>query len=390
MITEYQLQKSWILYSPQWENLYTVGGESVKVIQPGDWNLGQGPDFFHAHLMINGIHWYGHVEMHLKTSLWFIHAHETDPNFNNVILHVVLDHDTDRFDQSAVLELSFLKHIDLFSGDAMPNLGQLRCFGQPKLNLDQYEIFLDEWLKFRFDRKVNQIFELNHFHKGNLEQVLWILIARSFGQKVNADTFEEIASSISIDILKQNSSNHEIITLLLLGQAGLLEKNKESFQVEWSRKFSMLQFQHRLKPIYGKLFSLRMRPANFPMTRLLQLGYMISYHHDLLTLFSSPSNFVDFKKKIKIQTGSALLKTLYINVLIPFQIFLNRRLGNKFYTQDLYENLTGIHLEDSIIMRLFKESGIKPRHAKDSQSLLELYNQKCKRSDCSNCRFIKQ
>lgn len=387
MKSEYQLQKMWMLYSLQWKGLSTVQGESLIILHPGDWNNGQGPDFTNAHLIIDGIHWYGHVEMHLKTSFWYNHAHETDTNYSNVILHVVWKHDDHRFDRCALLELDKFSFFVDFTDDNLQDIYQLPCFEKDKQNICQYDAYLAKWVSLRYEKKVKRIIELINFHKGNLEQVLWILIARSFGQTVNADTFEEIASSISYYILKQNSNDPEVIAIILMGQAGFLETVEGSSNLERKRIYASYKLEYQLKPVFGRLFSLRMRPANFPTIRLSQLAGLVSKNHDLVSLFLSPLEYKSFKSTLKLDAGSALVKIIYLNVFLPFQLCVSTIMDKSISHISLIERLREIAPEYSKIMQLFVSAGIKPRHAWDSQSLLELYRQKCQKSNCSGCPF---
>src|SRR5690606_34557726 len=78
-------------------NLKTASCESVFMASIGQHNENAGPDFFNARLKIDDQLWAGNVEIHIKSSDWFLHNHENDKAYDNVILHVVWEHDTDVF-----------------------------------------------------------------------------------------------------------------------------------------------------------------------------------------------------------------------------------------------------------------------------------------------------
>ena len=64
----------------------------ILVIHTGAWNrFAPGPDFRNACIRIGELTWFGDVEIHVKASDWFKHKHHLDPNYQNVILHVVME-----------------------------------------------------------------------------------------------------------------------------------------------------------------------------------------------------------------------------------------------------------------------------------------------------------
>ena len=75
--------------------LETTDGKRVEVIDPGLHNRNAGTDFFNAKVNIGRTLWVGNVEIHDKASDWYLHHHDRDPRYNNVVLHVVGEVDTD-------------------------------------------------------------------------------------------------------------------------------------------------------------------------------------------------------------------------------------------------------------------------------------------------------
>ena len=73
--------------------LITVQGELLQILDTGNSLRQSGPDFFNARIILDDQKWAGNVEIHLKSSDWYLHQHERDPHYDNVILHVVWKHD---------------------------------------------------------------------------------------------------------------------------------------------------------------------------------------------------------------------------------------------------------------------------------------------------------
>ena len=71
------------------EPMRTADGLPLEIIDTGLHNHDAGPDFFNAKIKIDGQLWVGNVEIHDRSSDWYRHGHETDENYNNVVLHVV-------------------------------------------------------------------------------------------------------------------------------------------------------------------------------------------------------------------------------------------------------------------------------------------------------------
>ncbi|MBC8375647.1 MAG: DUF2851 family protein [FCB group bacterium] len=84
----------WLRRAELSDNLCTVDGERLTVLDSGQCNHGPGPDIFRSRILLDDFEMSGAVEMHLKAGDWFVHGHQCDVRYHDVILHVVLEGDT--------------------------------------------------------------------------------------------------------------------------------------------------------------------------------------------------------------------------------------------------------------------------------------------------------
>ena len=95
MMTERHVQAIWYDRELRPGRLYAVGrspasGGEVRVVDPGRWNLGAGPDFLDAVLEVGPgrRRLAGDVEVHMGPSDWDAHRHGGDGAYGNVVAHV--------------------------------------------------------------------------------------------------------------------------------------------------------------------------------------------------------------------------------------------------------------------------------------------------------------
>ncbi len=94
-MNEKNLQHIWYYKKFSNTNFHTSEGESIEILDFGEWNMNAGPDFLFAKIKIGTTILAGNIEIHVKSSDWYFHQHSGDLAYNNVILHVVYTDDMD-------------------------------------------------------------------------------------------------------------------------------------------------------------------------------------------------------------------------------------------------------------------------------------------------------
>jgi hypothetical protein len=85
---EHAFQQAWSSISLRLLGLRSDMGNSVDVIDAGNWNHLGGPDFLDARVLVDGNLFVGSIELHLKPGEWYAHGHHLDAAYNSVVLHV--------------------------------------------------------------------------------------------------------------------------------------------------------------------------------------------------------------------------------------------------------------------------------------------------------------
>ena len=89
-VSERHVQALWYDGALRPEELHTVDGMPIRVVDPGVWNLEAGPDFRDAVIEVGSSRQRirGDVEIHLRPADWPSHGHAGDPAYKRVVLHV--------------------------------------------------------------------------------------------------------------------------------------------------------------------------------------------------------------------------------------------------------------------------------------------------------------
>lgn len=408
------LQFIWRFQYYNHNELRCNNGESLSVIHPGISNYNQGPDFSEAKIKINETIWAGNIEIHINSSDWQRHNHSSDKNYNNIILHVVWNHDQEIKDsyennlptlelQSRVSKLLLERYRQL-----MENPYFIPC---EKLEMTLSGLGLMAWKQRlaaeRLLLKSDDIFKILQQTNFHWEETFWWLIAANFGLKVNRDVFKKIAQSLPLALLVKHKNSILQIEALLFGQAGLLEKDfEEKYPVMLKKEYEFYRKKYQLIPVEEGLHFLRMRPANFPTIRLAQLAMLIhnSEHlfskiketesaKELKTMFELEANdywhyhyLFDEESAFKIKRlGKQMIGNILINTIVPIVFCYGLHHNDEMYKEKAIKWLEEIPPEVNNITKGFQKLGYANKNAFDSQALIQLKNHYCDNKLCLEC-----
>lgn len=391
-------------------NLMTAEGDMLSIVFPGALNKNGGPDFTGAKIRIGEATFFGNVELHLLTSDWEKHGHQFDKQYRNVILHVVFQHDKKLEHAIPILELEpristllLERYNALMNADSfIPCSASISSVGDLV-----WASWKERLLVERLTRKAAQILRLLAESKAHWEEVFWWLLARNFGMKVNADTFEAIARSIPVSVLARHRSSIHQIEALLFGQAGLLEDEfKESYPELLQREFRFLQKKYLLKPVSLPLQFLRMRPGAFPTIRLAQLAVLIQQATHLFSAVIDAKEAGEIVQLLQVTAndfwhyhytfqessafkrkslGSETVENILINTVAPVLFAYGQYHKEDRFKEKALRWLDVIDAEKNSITRGFAGLQVNARAAYDSQALIELKNEYCAAKKCLSC-----
>lgn len=390
--------------------LTTTAGKTLEIIYPGIHNQNQGPDFLSGRIKIEQTLWVGSVEMHVKSSDWLHHRHDDDPNYQNVILHVVwqddrkLNNDFETLEMSRVVPKLLLRQFALLRvmNQFIP-CEKLLCQANP-LDIEKCK---EDMLTDRFREKNQWILnELKHY-KGDWETVCMLLLARGFGGKVNADAFEALVRSLPQGIYERNKHQLLHVEAIMFGQAGMLEgRFIDEYPKTLQNEYAFLSRKYNLQPIQTKMYLLRMRPVSFPGIRIAQFSRFLFNQYSMMRYFISTENYHEIESCFLVEAGaywnnhyhfdeSSFLKLkrlgeqtinhLMINAVIPL-----------IYAYGSYNKIEHLQAralswmekskpESNKIIKEFEKRNISATSAYDTQALLQLKNKFCDQQRCLEC-----
>jgi len=395
--------------------LLTINAESLSVLVVGEHNLNSGPDFFNSRISIDDQIWVGNIELHLRSSDWYLHDHDKDPNYDNVILHVVWKHNSEikRKDGTTIPTLELSNYADSSLLDKYHDLikrgySWIPCEKDlPKVDPFVMKNWLERIFIERLEIKHNDL--INDLKDSNFhwEQVLFQMLCQTFGLNINKDSFDSLARSVDFNLIVKCCQDKEDLEAIFYGQMGMLDDHQEDLYFsDLKKKYSYLKLKFditNIGVIKPKFF--RLRPPGFPTIRLSQLANLYSNHFpifskviqvdtldELYGVFSCAAseywdthyNFGVTSRLRKKNISKGLVDLMILNTIIPIKYSYSISIG-KDISEQLIKLATGIQKEENRIVRKFNKVNKMITNGMQSQAALHMKKNYCEKKKCLDC-----
>ncbi len=436
------LQAVWQHQRLKRDQLKTADGKTVRVLHPGFASAEGGPDFRGAVLQFeNEKPIAGDVEIDVQTGGWRAHGHDRNPNFKNVILHVVWDgtpaSGTARTVPFATLALkNFLDAplaelaLALENESGLPENLRGKCSAPLReLSATQLTELLRAAAKVRCQNKAGAM--LARAKNSGWEQALWENLFRALGYKHNVWPMQNLAET-KPRWARGTESAFEI-QARLLGVSGLLpdeltrtQKSSDTFLRRawdfWWRNRD--EFEGCILPRAVWKFH-GLRPANHPQRRLALAAHWLADEKMISKIENWCATEISERKllpslqeilqvgrdefwswhwtfksarlaKPQPLLGEARVTDLAVNVVLPWLWIRAKEGGNEKFQREVEERFFAWPAAaDNSVLKLARQrllgtsSARALKSAAAQQGLMQIVRDFCEHSNavCADCRF---
>lgn len=394
--------------------LKTTDGQPVMVHFPGWLNSDAGPDFHQARLRIGAMEWTGSVEIHIRSSDFNRHQHQSDQAYDNVILHVVWRSDqmVYRPDGTPLPEVELHHIVDAAIINRYAALTassrSLPCGPMlAKVNPDSIREMMDQAATLRLEDWASRVLEVHESTRNDWQETVWRMLARAVGLRVNADAMQTLAGRLPLRILARYRDQPLRVEALLFGVAGFLKPiPRDDYERSLRTDFDVLASAHRLQPMSEVEWRFsRMRPPGFPTVRLAQLAAIICCRDlslgDWMEISNGPAwsrllqaevstywqHHLHFNKpaRLPMKMGEDRVRIIRINAIIPLLFAYGKIHASPLHQSRAIEMMQEMSTEENQVTRMWKDVGIRPKTAWESQALLWKSANHCRQRSCLEC-----
>lgn len=277
---------------------------------------------------------------------------------------------------------------------------------------EELNTLLDNLVAERLQRKYNDIKDIYERVYKDWNQTCYEIMFKMMDVGINKEAYHYLSINVPYRYLLREVRSLQSIEALLLGGSGLLFRYPEDdYTLQLKESWNHLAYKYDLSPMRISDWNLtKVRPFNHPVLRLAQIATLL--HHkefivnriiacrtpeDVEELFCVEaseywkSHFIPAKdsKDVPKRIGKSKSHILGINLVVPLQIAYSDNIGFHELAKDAQALLRLIPAEDNKYIRKWQMLGLEPKNAAESQAIIQLENEYCQKSRCSECPLLQ-
>ncbi|MEP6795527.1 MAG: DUF2851 family protein [Saprospiraceae bacterium] len=398
------------------EELRTTESNAVEILHTGIPNRDQGPDFLQSRIRIDDQVWAGHVEIHIRSSEWYLHKHDQDTHYNNVILHVVWIEDQPVFTPAGTripcIELA--ERVDRVLLERyhhlMNNEEWVPCASTvSSVASITRTSWLERLMSERLESKTDSIIKILEQCGKDWEQAFFVVLSRQLGAPANSDAMESLALKLPLKVLRKHGDRTDQIEALLFGVAGMLTKEMSTgYPASLKKEFDFLKIKYGLQPMPSLRWKfMRMRPVHFPTIRLAQLSRIVADTPQFISLLTEKNSPQDWIKRFMVvpdqpywnkhyhfkndappvtkRLGKETAHSLVINLIAPFMFVYGKMQGLQNLKERAVHMLSQMPPEKNAVIKGWESCEWKAEDAGQTQAMLHLKKNYCDMRRCLHC-----
>lgn len=261
----------------------------------------------------------------------------------------------------------------------------------------------------RLQRKLDALNELAAESDGNWNQTFYLMYFRTLGGAKNKDAYLTLARKATYAMILRERRSLKSIEALLFCTSGLLRFCRDDeYTSGLKSEFEHLAAKYNIEPMDGSEWNLtQVTPANHPILRIAQSAEFFMQNEFVMNKALECSTFeqaqqlfcteaseywrthnipgvagnFDIPKRIGVVTANIIAINLVAIIQYAYGSYvLDDRLRDRALS--LLEKLPA---EDNQYIKLWRNWGITPKTALESQGLIQLSTQYCECKRCEEC-----
>lgn len=356
----------------------------------------------------------GGIKISINSSDWRTEGTIGEPQYDNIVLHLVANHDTQLFNSSEPIiscqltpKAWITEFIEKFALQCPKHFASMS-------SMERTEI-LSQLLDERVKRKTDEVLAILDSARGDWYECSYICFLRAMGASGgNKDEFEKVARSVDYAFVSLHSRRQTLVEAMLLGQTGYLDLDDceqcDEYTTKLRTEFLAARSRDGILPTVVKWNRIKVRPSSAPALSLVRAAAIMCRNPELFDQIIAIENLDELFELFTVELepywqshcapmvgsggrygsfGGKRMEALILNFVIPILYARSITSNDEQYATRAYRFYEELSAEHYSLHDKWCSAQWHPNNAFDSQALVQLNDTYCKTWSCASCPILK-